>query len=344
MKIVADCDIPFIRGVFEPFCEVVYLRGSDIGPADVRDADALIVRTRTRCGRELLESSRVRLVATATVGFDHIDTAFCAAAGIEVATAAGSNARAVLQWYAAALVFCCARQGLSPAGTTVGVVGTGNVGSLVARYSEQWGFDVMCCDPPLERKGAKPAAGQRFYGFGELAPRCDVITFHTPLIRTGGDATFHMAGGGFFDSLRPGAVIMNASRGEVADGAAWLEAVSAGRCHAAIDTWEDEPAPDPRLIEAAALSTPHIAGYSRQGKANASAAAVHAVAHRFGMPLTDWFPAEVKQVSPRAIGWDELRNSIAGYFDIDRESAVLKAHPRDFERTRCDYNYRDEYF
>ena len=152
MKIVIDKAIPFVRGVFEPWADVVYLSGTAIGPADVRDADALIVRTRTRCDERLLGGSRVRLVATATIGFDHIDTAWCAAHGIEVATAAGCNARGVLQWVAAALVRLARMQGWRPAQRTLGVVGVGHVGSLVAEYAAAWGFRVLCCDPPREAR------------------------------------------------------------------------------------------------------------------------------------------------------------------------------------------------
>lgn len=152
MKIVIDRAIPFLEGVLEPWAETVYCAGSAIDPDTVRDADALIVRTRTRCNEQLLSGSRVRFIATATIGFDHIDTAWCAAHGIEVSTAAGCNARGVLQWVAAALVWLSRRQGWRPADRTLGVIGVGHVGSLVAEYAAAWGFRVLCCDPR-----AKPA-------------------------------------------------------------------------------------------------------------------------------------------------------------------------------------------
>lgn len=345
MKVVADADIPFIRGVLEPYCEVTYLKGSEIGCNDVRDADALLVRTRTRCDRSLLAGSSVRLVATATAGCDHIDAAYCASAGIEVAAAPGSNARAVLQWYAAALAHLCEKFGIAPHATTIGVVGTGNVGSLVARYSAAWGFRVMCCDPPLERSGALPPAGDRFFPLGEIARTCDIVTFHTPLTLSGPDATHHMAGELFLGSLCRGALLINASRGEVVDTEALMQALETGQCSAAaIDTWEGEPSPDPRLIREAALATPHIAGYSIQGKANASAAAIRAVARRFGLPLGEWYPEQVRRVEPRTIEWEEMKNSIRDHFDIEAESAALKSRPEEFERLRSEYIYREEYF
>ena len=140
MKILIDRAIPFLHGVLEPWAETRYLAGSDIGPDDVRDADVLVVRTRTRCNAQLLSGSRVRCIATATIGFDHIDTAWCAAHGIEVVTAAGCNARGVLQWVAAVLAWLSRHDGWQPADKTLGIVGVGHVGSLVAEYAAAWGF------------------------------------------------------------------------------------------------------------------------------------------------------------------------------------------------------------
>ena len=145
MKIVADSAIPFFQGVLEPWAEVRYLPGSRIAAEDVRDADALVIRTRTRCDERLLAGSRVRLIATATIGFDHIDTAWCAAHGIRVATAAGCNARGVLQWAGAVLAHLARTQGWKPAQRTLGIVGVGHVGSLIREYACLWGFRVVCC-------------------------------------------------------------------------------------------------------------------------------------------------------------------------------------------------------
>lgn len=150
MKIVADNAIPFLKGVLEPYARVEYLPGKTIATADVRDADALIVRTRTRCDAALLEGSSVKLIATATIGFDHIDTEYCRRHGIEVATAAGCNARGVLQYVAAALVRLSRVQAWEPADKTLGIVGVGHVGSLVEAYARTWGFRVVACDPPAK--------------------------------------------------------------------------------------------------------------------------------------------------------------------------------------------------
>ena len=204
MKIIADSAIPFLRGVLEPFAEVEYLPGTAISAADVRNADALVIRTRTRCDEKLLADSRVKLIATATIGFDHIDTAWCAAHGIEVTTAAGCNARGVLQWVGAALVHLSRTQGWQPAERTLGIVGVGHVGSLVKAYAEGWGFRVVCCDPPREER---ERCG--FRTLEEVAREADILTFHTPLDAS----TRHMADSRLFGLMKPGAILINSSRG-----------------------------------------------------------------------------------------------------------------------------------
>ncbi len=183
LKIVADEAIPFLDGVFDPWADTIRRPGREIGPRDVDGADALIVRTRTRCGEELLRDSSVRLIATATIGFDHIDLAYCRRRGIRVATAAGCNARGVLQWVAGVLAHLARRQDWRPEERTLGIVGVGHVGALVKRYAESWGFRVLCCDPPREERERLG-----FLPLDEVARRSDLITFHTPL----DDSTRHL--------------------------------------------------------------------------------------------------------------------------------------------------------
>lgn len=331
MKIVADSAIPFLRGVLEPYAQVAYLPGSRISAADVQDADALIVRTRTRCDATLLQGSRVQAIATATIGFDHIDLAWCAAHDIRVTTAAGCNARGVLQWTGAVLAYLARTEGWTPSQRTLGVVGVGHVGSLVADYATAWGFRVLCCDPPRE---ARERCG--FRPLEEVAAQADLLTFHTPL----DDSTRHMAGEALFAAMKPGAVVLNSSRGEVVDGKALLRS---GLGYV-LDVWEHEPRLDSDLLQGALLATPHIAGYSLQGKANATALSVRAVAAQFHLPPGDWYPAGIAPSRPRPISWQQLCATIAGYFDIATLSAALKARPDDFETMRDNYRYREEYF
>ena len=331
MKIIADSAIPFLKGVLEPFAEVCYLPGKAISAADVRDADALLTRTRTRCDAALLAGSRVRLIATATIGFDHIDTAWCAAHGITVTTAAGCNARGVLQWVGAVLAHLSRTQDWQPAERTLGIVGVGHVGSLVKTYAEAWGFRVLCCDPPreeLEHCGFLPLE--------EVVREADILTFHTPL----DDTTRHMAGERLFRQMKPDAIVINSSRGEVVDGDALLRS----GLRWALDVWEHEPNLNPQLLEKALLATPHIAGYSEQGKANATAMSVAALARCFGLPLEGWYPPEASPSAPRPIAWQELCSTIGEVYDIEAESRRLKRHPGDFESLRDHYAYRREYF
>ena len=331
MKIVADNAIPFLKGVLEPFAEVRYLPGREIARDDVREADALVTRTRTRCDKRLLEGSRVRMIATATIGFDHIDLDWCSRNDIEVATAAGCNARGVLQWVAAVLALLARRQGWTPGQRTLGVVGVGHVGSLVKSYAEAWGFRVLCCDPPREER---ERCG--FLPLEEVARQADILTFHTPL----DDSTRHMAGEWLFRMMKPGAVLLNSSRGEVVDG----EALLRSELEWALDVWEHEPELNPELLRRALVATPHIAGYSLQGKANATALAVAALARKFGLPVEGWYPPEVTPSQPRAISWQELVRTIVGAYDIEAESRRLKQQPSAFESLRDRYDYRQEYF
>ena len=236
MKIVIDNAIPFLEGVLEPYAEIRYLPGREIAARDVRDADALIVRTRTRCDAALLDGSRVRFIATATIGFDHIDLDYCRRRQIGVATAAGCNARGVLQWIAAVLHHLSQRDGWHPAEKTLGVVGAGHVGELVRRYAASWGFRVLTCDPPR----AVREGGGDFVPLEEVARHCDLVTFHTPLDAT----TRRMADEALLRRLKPKAVVINSSRGEVVDGDALLRS---GRPYV-LDVWEHEPDIDRRLL------------------------------------------------------------------------------------------------
>lgn len=331
LKIVADEAIPFLDGVLDPWARVVRKPGREIGPRDVDGADALIVRTRTRCDEELLRSSSVRLIATATIGFDHIDLDWCRRRGIRVATAAGCNARGVLQWVAGVLVRLSRRQGWQPGERTLGIVGVGHVGSLVKRYAESWGFRVLCSDPPRE---ARERLG--FLPLDEVARRSDLITFHTPL----DDSTRSLCDERLLGLLPAGAAVINSSRGEVVSGEALLRS---GHPYA-LDVWEHEPRIDTALLAGAEVATSHIAGYSLQGKATATAMAVQAVADCFSLPLSGWYPSAAAPSCPRAIGWEELCRTIDTRFDCLRETERLKSAPDAFERIRDNYAYREEYF
>ncbi len=358
MKLVIDDKIPYIRGWAERLGEAVYLPGAAIGPADVRQADALIVRTRTHCGPALLEGSRVRFVATATIGFDHLDTGYLRRAGIGWANCPGCNAGSVAQYVRNSLLLLEAEGRLRLEGCRVGVVGVGHVGSRVAAELRRWGCRLLLCDPPrLEGAVRMPAAVEAAAPaaactatLSDVAREADVVTFHTPLTRTGRYATYHLAGPDFFRALGRRPVIINASRGEVVATEALRAALAGGLVRAAVvDTWENEPGIDRGLLAAAYIATPHIAGYSADGKATGTRMALEAVAARFGRDahfdirpprLPRGFRYNPAAAPPAALG-PEAAECIRLY-DPRRDSDALRAAPGRFEQLRGDYPLRRE--
>ena len=331
MKAIIDKAIPYIQGVLEPYAEVVYRDGREFTPEDVRDADMLIIRTRTRCNEALLASSSVKLIATATIGFDHIDLDYCARRGIKVTTAQGCNAAGVLQWVAAALAQLSKREGWTPEERTLGIVGVGNVGRLVEEYARAWGFNILRCDPPRQER-----EGGDFRPMEEVVAGSDIVTFHTPLDST----TYHLINDRTLSLMRADATLINASRGEVAATEALLKASQT----LLLDVWEQEPAINTALLEKALVTTPHIAGYSSQGKANATAAVIAAAAEHFSLPLKGWYPPQVQPATRRQISWEEMCQSIDNYCNLMKQSQWLKSRPEEFESLRNNYSYREEYF
>ncbi len=323
MKIVCDDKIPFLRGVFEPYAEVVYLPGAAIGAADVRDADAIVTRTRTRCGRALLEGSSVRAIASATIGYDHIDTAYCESRGISWSNAPGCNSGSVAQWVRSVLETLARNHGFALADRTLGIVGVGHVGTKVAALARELGMKVLLCDPPR----AAAEGHQGFVSLEEIIDRADIITLHVPLDAS----TKYMFDVKRIATLRPDQILINSSRGEVVDGTALKEALKTGRLMAAaLDVWENEPQIDSELAALVEIATPHIAGYSLDGKANGTSAAVRFLARQLGIAeLKDW---SVRL--PVAAGNDE--------YDVTRDSDALKADLTAFERLRETYPVRRE--
>ena len=331
MKIVADRAIPFLAGVLEPYAEVVYMDGDKISARAVSDADALIVRTRTRCDAKLLEGSAVKLIATATIGFDHIDLRYCRRAGIIVTTAAGCNSAGVLQWVSAALAMLAEKDGFTPEQRTLGIVGVGNIGRLVKQYAEAWGFRTICCDPPREK-----VEKLGFVELEDVLREADIVTLHTPL----DNKTRGMISAEQVALMRDGATLINASRGEVVQ----TKALLSEKIRCVLDVWENEPQIDRRLLDKALVATPHIAGYSLQGKANATAMSVRAVASFFGMPLISWYPPQVTPAERKPITWEEMCRTIGNHCNLAEESRQLKESPERFESLRSEYDYRKEYF
>jgi erythronate-4-phosphate dehydrogenase len=344
MKILIDQFVPYAAETLAPYAEVVSVDGRTLRPEDVADADALIVRTRTKCDAALLDGARnLKFVGTATIGYDHIDQPYLASCGVKFTSAAGCNRRAVLQWVSAALAHLAEVQSWRPEEMTLGVVGVGNVGSLVVEYARSWGFRVLCSDPPRERtEGLGMKDG--YVPLEELLRESDIVTLHTPLLRGGENPTFHLMNDHTLALMKDGATLLNASRGEVADTKALI--AHSGRLTLCIDVWEGEPdAISRQLLEVAEISTPHIAGYSAQGKANATAIVIESLAERLGIDsLAGWYPEGVNPSSEKPITWEEMCGRIDDHCHLMEESRRMKNQPEEFELRRNTYPLREEFF
>lgn len=340
MKIVIDDKIPYIREtIAELTTDAVYLKGSEITAADVKDADALIVRTRTRCDERLLAGSRVKFVATATIGFDHIDTQYMQRAGIEWMNCPGCNSGSVAQYLRSVLILLCRERGIKTGCATVGVVGYGHVGSKVAAHARAMGFRVLVCDPPLQAAGSTAA---EFVPMERIEQECNVITFHVPLIRTAPHPTFHLADEAFFRRLPRRPVIINTSRGPVVDNAALLRALDEGAVgDAVVDTWENEPEISLPLLNKVYIGTPHIAGYSADGKTNADNMVVDGLCRHFGI-RNRWHICPPPLPAGFTPSGDE-DDRLLQLYDPRADSSRLKSAPGSFEDLRGNYPLRREY-
>lgn len=307
-KIVCDKAIPFLESVFEDYFEVVYKPGADISRDDVKDALALVIRTRTKCKSALLEGSSVRLIATATIGTDHIDRKWCEAQGIKVVSAPGCNSGGVCQYVFSAL---SALNLHAPA--VLGVVGVGHVGSKVVAKGRELGYEVLENDPP---RGLPMS-------LDELLQRSDIVTVHIPL-----EGNRDFIDSNFIAKMKKGACLINASRGEVMDDEAFLS-LRHKLGPVVLDVWRNEPDINPSMIEAASIATPHIAGYSIQGKINGTKAAVRAVGEMFGVEALKKFDICVDMSSAQP-------------YNIMKDDKELRSCPSLFEQLRNNYDYRDE--
>ena len=317
-QVIIDKGIPFLEGVFPPEIDVRYLSPEEITPEAVRYADALFVRTRTQINKGLLHGSNVRFVATATIGFDHINQDFCQEAGIHWVSCPGCNAQAVCDYVEEAIAYLRPQQSQ----LTIGVVGYGHVGKLVAQMAQRRGYQVLLSDPPL--------------GIGmsleQLAPLCDVLTFHTPLTREGEHPTYHLCDANILRLCKPNTLLINAARGGVIDEQALLSTLNTQRSTlnytTAIDCWENEPNLNQELLKKVDLASFHIAGYSIQGKMNASEMCLRAFCEFFSLPILSINKKVVPLQGDSEPSW------------LKRISDQLKAAPEHFEQLRKNYLLR----
>jgi len=325
MKIVADANIPFVQECFSSVGDVEVMSGRDMTSPAVADADALLVRSITSVTEQLLGGSSVRFVGTATIGFDHVDLDYLGANHIGFASAPGSNANSAAEYIIAALLDVGRRHSIRLEGKSIGVIGVGNVGGRVAKKCESLGMQVLRNDPPLQRRTGDPN-----YVPIEALYDCDFITLHTPLTREGIDKTFHLADGRFFSFVKRGAVFLNASRGAVVDSESLAVAGRLGPV--VLDVWENEPDIDIELLSGVDLASPHIAGYSLDGKIAGLIMIYKALCENFGLEpkldVGDFLPEpEVPQVDVRAVQADDeaaLAQAIESVYSIQRDDEALR--------------------
>ena len=348
-KIVADDKIPFLQGVLEPYTDIIYLPGAKITAADVAVADAIFTRTRTHCNEALLHQSSVRLIVTATIGYDHIDTDYCEANGIRWINAPGCNSSSVQQYIAATLLVAAKAMNWNLQDMTLGIIGVGNVGSKVAKAATALGMNILLNDPPRAEKEEDVA----FTSLGNLLTQSDIVTCHTPLTKDGPYPTLHLSSHDFFSLMKDGAIYINTSRGAVTDSKALHQAALSKLSGYILDVWEGEPHLDLALLENALIGTPHIAGYSSDGKANGTAVCVREFCGFFGLDvLPEWYPDTIPAPPmPTVISIDcEGKTEQQVYYEavthtypIWSDSDRLKISPESFEEQRGRYWIRREF-
>ena len=362
MKILVDENIPFGREAFGRLGDVVTMHGRKMDAAAVRDADMLIIRSITKVGRELLDGSRVRFVGTCTIGTDHVDEAYLRERGIAFASAPGCNANSVAEYVVCAVLVLAKRGGFRLEGKTIGVVGVGNVGNKVVAKCEALGMKVLQNDPPLARLFP---CEKRFLPL-EALMESDFISLHVPLTKTGEDKTWHMADAAFLKRMKPGAVLLNTCRGAVLDSTAIPQSAIRNPQSLVLDVWEGEPVISTELVAASSLGTPHIAGYSYDGKVNGTAmiyraaCAVLAGSASITPAGTAALPGVTLPSSPHAAlslnatgreAEDVLREAALTVYDIEADDRRLRAiadlpageRGAYFDRLRREYPQRREF-
>ena len=347
IKIIADNKIPFLEGALESVARVEYIPGAEISRSNLLDADALIIRTRTKCNRELLEGTSIRFIATATIGYDHIDTDYCREKGIGWTNAPGCNSSSVEQYLVSTLLWLANYRSIDLKALSLGVVGVGNVGRKVAFAARALGMRVLLNDPPRERA----EGNAEFVSLEELKEHSDIITLHVPLNKGGLDNTEHLVNREFLTHLKSGSILINSSRGGVVDEAALLEGIRSGKLSDVIlDVFENEPAINRDLLEALSLATPHIAGYSLDGKANGTTMSVQAISRFFSLGLDDWSPATMPAPQSPEILTDASESELYELlwevynqsYDVSSDDQNLRNTPDRFEKLRGDYPFRRE--
>lgn len=356
MLIFADENIPLVKEAFREFGEVITCSGRDMSREKLKDAEVLLVRSITKVNHELLEGTRVKFVATATIGTDHIDIDYFNKQGIGFASACGSNAASVAEYVMTALLCLANRIGFKLEGMSIGVIGAGNVGSRVVDMAEGLGMEVLENDPPLRRK-TKDARYKKI----QDVINANIITLHVPLTYDGMEATFHMVNEKFLSGLRKDAIFINTSRGPVVETGALYGCIKKNKFQAVVlDVWENEPDIDRALLKSVDIATPHIAGYSFDGKVNGTSMIYKACAEFFGLKPAwkqrDFMPeAPIREIEITGTDAEDekvIYNAVRRLYDIEKDDIALrkilglrqKERGAYFDRLRREYPVRREFF
>lgn len=353
--IVCSSSVACAQKVFSSLGKVSLIDGPSITHEDIIDADALVIRSTTPVNPQLLKNTRVNFVGTATIGTDHMDIDYLEKNNIRWCYSPGCNANSVAEYVVCALIYLAITHNIKLEGKTIGVIGVGNVGSLVVEKARALGIRTLCNDPPRvkEEKPEDPA----FVDLDTVLAESDFITMHVPLTYTGDYPTHHMADKTFFEKIKPGAVFINAARGAVVDTNSLIFALTQKIIsHAVIDTWENEPLYNTRLLDLSTLATPHIAGYSLEGKVHGTIMVYNNLCdHLDRKPewgLADLLPAAaIRKIDPQS-GLSEnetLWNIVSRIYDISQDDKNLRTGPKDenrashFKLLRKNYPARREF-
>ncbi len=352
MILAIDEAIPYWQQAFSGLGEIRSFSGRKVQAAEVKDADALVVRSVTRADSALLEGSSIRFVGTATIGTDHLDETYLKARGIHFTNAAGSNANSVAEYVTAALLVMAQRKNWDLSRKSIAIIGVGHVGSRVLEKVRALGMRVLLCDPPLRES----TGDQRYRNLSDVLS-ADILTFHVPLTRNGPYPTHHMMDRAQLERLLPGQYLMNSARGAVFDCKALKDILGEGNLEGAVlDVWEGEPRIDYALLDLVDLGSPHIAGYSLDGKVRGTEMIVEELCRHFTIPFR-WDsqsifprPARIRPASGTQ-GQDGVRSVVLQAYNILRDDTnlrALKSLPQEeaktgFDRLRNEYPLRPEF-
>ena len=348
-RLVADQSLPYLAGLLDAVTDVTYLPSQEITRERLIEekAEGLLIRSVTRCNQSLLEGTMVRSIATATAGFDHIDRDYCSSHGILWRNSPGCNARSVAHWVMGVLAERALRLKRPLAQETLAIIGVGHVGGNVQQMAEALGVKTLLVDPPREEQ----EGGQGFSTLEEAAHEATIITFHTPLTKEGKHPTYHLLGEDFLRQCRKKPLILNAARGAIADSDALLQALNAERIEGFyLDCWEGEPNIRLDVLVRAERATPHIAGFSADGKARGTRMAVETTLKHFGLnpalipfdqitlPSPENATIDLSLIGSLRAEW-VLAHTMKALSQIEQ---ALRQTPDQFESLRVHYNYPRE--